>query len=106
MKTNQLTEEELSILHQMSSAGKWETLNYDLTLLVPTMLIASYGIWKADALIGAIGIGLYVVLRLKVSFQQDRMMEPLQSGIRKLLQARQTEAGEQGSDSPAKSQTI
>ncbi len=80
-----LTAEEKAVLHQMTSMKKWDALSSDVSILVPTMLIAGYGIWQNDAVIAWIGIGMYIVLRLRTTIGQERLLAPLQSGIRKLM---------------------
>jgi len=85
MEDNGLTEEELGILHQMLASGRWDSVCSDLMTLLPPMLFAGYGTWKADPVMTTIAILFYTFMRLRVAVYQDRMMGPLQSGIRKLL---------------------
>lgn len=82
---SELTSEEESVLKQVAHTTQ-SALFQDLCYAIPCAVVAGYGIWTGNRVVGFLGIGLYLILQLRNSFLQDRLVKPLRSGIRKLLE--------------------
>jgi len=87
---NQLTEEEKIIVKKIESAGKWEALTYDITILIPCFLVVIISGYH-DSIAGVFaGFFAYVIIRLWVSTKQAKTVSIIQSAIKKLSQEKES----------------
>ena len=83
----ELETEEKKILDRMLEESSHAGIKYECALLVPTAALFSYALWKEDVVLASVAFAAFAILRIWTCLQQDRMMKPLQSAIRKLMRS-------------------
>ena len=89
----ELSGDEKALLYQMANARRREMLWYDVSIIAPTIGMAIYGLLSGNLAVGLIGIGLYVALRVRATFHQERAAVILQGAIQKLMDRYESDDG-------------
>jgi len=90
---DKLNKEELDLIVRIRSAGKWDYLFYDLSLLVPSFIIIGLGMWFHSQAVIIIGMGVYVAFALRMPIHQAKTLPVMKSLIQKLTDEHGYEEG-------------
>ena len=89
-----LTEEEKALAYQLLAGSRGDALFYDLAVLVPSMGMIIYGLVSENFVVGAIGVGIYCVLRLRLTLYQERFSSRFAPVLKKLLRLSEGKAAD------------
>jgi hypothetical protein len=85
MKDN-LTHAEKTLLSRLESAGKWDHLLHNLSLLTPSFIIMGLGIHFDSSITIFTGMILCAAFALRTSLHQAKMVPVMKSLLKKLTQ--------------------
>lgn len=82
-----LTDEERLLLARMVTAGKWDSLIYDLSIMCPAFIIVGFGIHFNSSAAIITGMVVYAVFALRTSIHQAKSFTTMKSLAEKLRQS-------------------
>jgi hypothetical protein len=80
----ELTEEERRMLVRIESAGRWDTLISDLSLLTPCFILVGFGIHLDSPAAIITGLLVNAAFALRTSIQQAKAIPVMKSLLKKL----------------------
>ena len=90
MIANNLTEEERLLLHRMETAGKWDSLISDLSIMCPSFIIMGFGIHFDSPAAIITGMVVYAIFSLRMPIHQAKSVTIMKSLAKKLRQCNNT----------------
>jgi hypothetical protein len=85
----EFTEQERRLLGRVRDANRWDSLWWELSYLVPSLIIVGIGIWNSSDVVAFTGIAVFLFFRARFEIHQAKQF-PVFKGLCEKIEAMTT----------------
>jgi len=88
----ELTKQECNLVARVNSAGKWDTLWWEVSYILPSTLLIIIGTLNASKRMAVVGLGIYLVFHSRMIVHQVKSLPVLKGLCAKIERHLDTDA--------------